>query len=110
VKVALLIWCLAVGLGRQAIVREQWGPGLGGAWRRGRFRQAIATETVALEQRPPGGVDGLAGRWFKLCVFLGAWRLTVRVPRQAVWMLIAPSGTCPSLGDLAVVSPSCWTY
>jgi len=32
---------------RQEIAREQWGPGLGGAWRRRRSCQAIAAKTVA---------------------------------------------------------------
>jgi len=30
--------------------REQWDLGLGDVWRRGRSRQAIAAETVALER------------------------------------------------------------
>jgi len=62
VKVVILVWRLAVGLGRQAIARKQWSPGLSGAWRRGRSRKAIAAETIALECVqlvvwivPPGG-------------------------------------------------------
>jgi len=51
---------------------------------------------------PPGGCC-------RLCNFLSAWRLAVRVPRQAVWELIAPSGTCPQLGDLAAEISSRWT-
>jgi len=59
--------------------------------------------------RPPGGGDCTAGRWLNNLGFLGAWRLAVRIPRQAVYKLLAPSGTCPPLGDLAIVSPIRWT-
>jgi len=47
---------------------------------------------LAMETVPPGGSCRICDLW-------GAWRLAARVPRQAVWKLAAPSGTCPPPGD-----------
>jgi len=35
-------------------------------------------------------------------VYCGAWRLAVRVPRQAVWKLVAPSELRTTPGDMSV--------
>jgi len=68
---------------------EQWGPGLGGAWRRRKSRQAIAVTPL------PAGCSVRQAVWTilpgggsKLCDFLGTQRLAIRVPRQAVWKQI----------------------
>jgi len=49
---------------------------------------------LAVGTFPPGGCCRLCNS------FGGAWRLAARVPRQAVWKLAVPGGTCPPPGDL----------
>jgi len=56
---------------------------------------------------PPGDGDEIRGLWNNVRLAMKtvppgeiAWRLAARVPRQAVWKLAAPSGTCPPPGDL----------
>jgi len=45
----------------------------------------------------PGGEDG-AARWsLQASGSLGAWRLAVRVPRQAVWKLAALREQCQAM-------------
>ena len=51
---------------------------------------------LAVGTVPPGGSCRLYDSW-------GAWRLAARVPRQAVWKLVAPSGTCPPPGDFILL-------
>ena len=54
---------------------------------------------LAMETVPPGGSCRSCDLW-------GAWRLAARVPRQAVWKLAAPGGTCPPPGELYCCSLS----
>jgi len=36
--------------------------------------------------------------------------MAVRVTRQAVWELAAPSGTCPTPSDFTAAVRSCWFH
>jgi len=91
------------------MARIQWGSRLDGAWRLDRLRQAAATRTVA-----PGTASAWRCRLSRQAVIadfvnleaLGAWRYLSPARRSEV---VAPSGTCPPLGDLVVVNPSYWT-
>jgi len=74
------LWCrrrpAAEGF-RQAMATKFVVSGTASAWRWKRFRQAVVTEFVIY-----GALGGTCP------------------PRQAVWKLVAPSGTCPPPGDL----------
>ena len=106
----VLVWRLAVGVRPSGDSKEIVGSWTWWCLAEGKVMSGDSDGNNSPRACPPGGVDCSARRWLQNGWLLGAWRLAVRVPRMAVWELLAPSGMCPPLGYLAVVSPSSWIF
>ncbi|QCD90022.1 hypothetical protein DEO72_LG4g974 [Vigna unguiculata] len=64
---------------------------------------------------PPSDSNNVSGVWYEFCLAVkvdplggcgGISEVLTWMRLAAIWKLLKPSGTCPPLGDLAVVSPS----